>query len=168
MALRVFWVIEAWKALRIQCELMMIVCIMNVPVCHRQTVGGGKPGGGTAAETEDRRAAEGEAGTAGREEPGTPTKVLQASSIFGLIRSSNVVSLTAAHWLLSSFLICVCRKTSEDTWVSNNTYWELRKDPGFSQLDFPILWWHAAMSDAASSLTQAGSGDVYVRSGWIK
>lgn len=35
---------------------------------------------------------------------------------------------------------CVHRKTSEDTWVSNNTYWELRKDPGFSQLDFPKLW----------------------------
>ncbi|XP_056901241.1 oxysterol-binding protein-related protein 3 isoform X2 [Takifugu flavidus] len=32
------------------------------------------------------------------------------------------------------------RKTSDDTWVSNNTYWELRKDPGFSQLDFPKLW----------------------------
>uniref|UniRef100_H3C3D6 Oxysterol-binding protein-related protein 3 n=1 Tax=Tetraodon nigroviridis TaxID=99883 RepID=H3C3D6_TETNG len=32
------------------------------------------------------------------------------------------------------------RKTSDNAWVSNNTYWELRKDPGFSQLDFPKLW----------------------------
>ncbi|KAG9332020.1 hypothetical protein JZ751_016247, partial [Albula glossodonta] len=29
------------------------------------------------------------------------------------------------------------RKSEDDTWVSNNTYWELRKDPGFSRLDCP-------------------------------
>ncbi|XP_075883734.1 oxysterol-binding protein-related protein 3 isoform X2 [Nelusetta ayraudi] len=32
------------------------------------------------------------------------------------------------------------RKSKDDTWVSNNTYWELRKDPGFSHQDFPTLW----------------------------
>ncbi|XP_075965394.1 oxysterol-binding protein-related protein 3 isoform X1 [Anarhichas minor] len=32
------------------------------------------------------------------------------------------------------------RKSKDDTWVSNNTYWELRKDPGFTQLDCPMLW----------------------------
>uniref|UniRef100_G3P0H1 Oxysterol-binding protein n=1 Tax=Gasterosteus aculeatus aculeatus TaxID=481459 RepID=G3P0H1_GASAC len=32
------------------------------------------------------------------------------------------------------------RKSKDDTWVSNNTYWELRKDPGFTQIDFPVLW----------------------------
>ncbi|XP_032375575.1 oxysterol-binding protein-related protein 3 isoform X4 [Etheostoma spectabile] len=32
------------------------------------------------------------------------------------------------------------RRSKDDTWVSNNTYWELRKDPGFSQIDFPTLW----------------------------
>ncbi|XP_054477087.1 oxysterol-binding protein-related protein 3 isoform X3 [Anoplopoma fimbria] len=32
------------------------------------------------------------------------------------------------------------RKSKDDTWVSNNTYWELRKDPGFTQIDFPKLW----------------------------
>ncbi|XP_053182507.1 oxysterol-binding protein-related protein 3 [Scomber japonicus] len=32
------------------------------------------------------------------------------------------------------------RKSKEDTWVSNNTYWELRKDVGFSHIDFPTLW----------------------------
>ncbi|KAM4736596.1 oxysterol-binding protein-related protein 3 isoform 2-T2 [Anableps anableps] len=32
------------------------------------------------------------------------------------------------------------RKSKEDTWVSNNTYWELRRDPGFSHVDFPTLW----------------------------
>ncbi|XP_049902848.1 oxysterol-binding protein-related protein 3 isoform X3 [Epinephelus moara] len=32
------------------------------------------------------------------------------------------------------------RKSKDDTWVSNNTYWELRKDPGFTQIDFPTLW----------------------------
>uniref|UniRef100_A0A7N8XXX1 Oxysterol-binding protein n=1 Tax=Mastacembelus armatus TaxID=205130 RepID=A0A7N8XXX1_9TELE len=28
----------------------------------------------------------------------------------------------------------------DDTWVSNNTYWELRKDPCFTHMDFPTLW----------------------------
>ncbi|CAK6960543.1 oxysterol-binding protein-related protein 3 [Scomber scombrus] len=32
------------------------------------------------------------------------------------------------------------RKSKEDTWVSNNRYWELRKEVGFSQIDFPTLW----------------------------
>ncbi|XP_068425504.1 oxysterol-binding protein-related protein 3 isoform X2 [Clinocottus analis] len=32
------------------------------------------------------------------------------------------------------------RKSEDDTWVSNNTYWELRKDSGFTQIDFPMLW----------------------------
>ncbi|CAL8247094.1 unnamed protein product [Lota lota] len=32
------------------------------------------------------------------------------------------------------------RKSIDDTWVSNNAYWELRKDPGFGQVDFPLLW----------------------------
>uniref|UniRef100_W5MIQ2 Oxysterol-binding protein n=1 Tax=Lepisosteus oculatus TaxID=7918 RepID=W5MIQ2_LEPOC len=27
-----------------------------------------------------------------------------------------------------------------EKWVSNNTYWELRKDPGFSKLENPVLW----------------------------
>ncbi|XP_018522279.1 oxysterol-binding protein-related protein 3 [Lates calcarifer] len=32
------------------------------------------------------------------------------------------------------------KKSKDDTWVSNNTYWELRRDPGFSKIDFPVLW----------------------------
>ncbi|XP_029390877.1 oxysterol-binding protein-related protein 3 isoform X4 [Mus pahari] len=32
------------------------------------------------------------------------------------------------------------RKSSEDAWVSNGTYLELRKDLGFSKLDHPVLW----------------------------
>ncbi|XP_069050812.1 oxysterol-binding protein-related protein 3 [Lepisosteus oculatus] len=32
------------------------------------------------------------------------------------------------------------RKSSDDTWVSNKTYWELRRDPGFANLDNPVLW----------------------------
>ncbi|KAM9310675.1 oxysterol-binding protein-related protein 3 [Pholidichthys leucotaenia] len=32
------------------------------------------------------------------------------------------------------------RKSKDDTWVSTNTYWELRKDPGFAHIDFPTLW----------------------------
>ncbi|XP_006982250.2 oxysterol-binding protein-related protein 3 isoform X5 [Peromyscus maniculatus bairdii] len=32
------------------------------------------------------------------------------------------------------------RKSSDDSWVSNGTYLELRKDLGFSRLDHPVLW----------------------------
>ncbi|CAN9514303.1 unnamed protein product [Ophioblennius macclurei] len=32
------------------------------------------------------------------------------------------------------------RKSKDDEWVSNNTYWELRKEPGFGHIDFPTLW----------------------------
>uniref|UniRef100_A0A673SMY4 Oxysterol-binding protein n=2 Tax=Suricata suricatta TaxID=37032 RepID=A0A673SMY4_SURSU len=32
------------------------------------------------------------------------------------------------------------RKSSDDSWVSNGTYLELRKDFGFSKLDHPVLW----------------------------
>ncbi|XP_068180376.1 oxysterol-binding protein-related protein 3 isoform X3 [Antennarius striatus] len=32
------------------------------------------------------------------------------------------------------------RKSKDDTWVCNNTYWVLRKDPGFTHIDFSTLW----------------------------
>lgn len=32
------------------------------------------------------------------------------------------------------------RKSTDDTWMTNGTYWQLRKDPGFTKLDSPILW----------------------------
>ncbi|XP_052002734.1 oxysterol-binding protein-related protein 3-like isoform X3 [Xyrauchen texanus] len=32
------------------------------------------------------------------------------------------------------------QKSKDDIWMSNNSYWELRKDPGFSSLDCPVLW----------------------------
>ncbi|KAM4725126.1 oxysterol-binding protein-related protein 3-like [Anableps anableps] len=32
------------------------------------------------------------------------------------------------------------KKSKDDTWVSNNTYWELRRDLGFGNVDFPVLW----------------------------
>ncbi|KAJ8354460.1 hypothetical protein SKAU_G00220270 [Synaphobranchus kaupii] len=32
------------------------------------------------------------------------------------------------------------KKSKDDTWVSNNSYWDLRKDPGFTNLDCPVLW----------------------------
>lgn len=40
-----------------------------------------------------------------------------------------------------SIRYCLHRRSKDDTWVSNNTYWELRKDPGFAHIDFPTLWW---------------------------
>uniref|UniRef100_A0A673LFR5 Oxysterol-binding protein n=1 Tax=Sinocyclocheilus rhinocerous TaxID=307959 RepID=A0A673LFR5_9TELE len=32
------------------------------------------------------------------------------------------------------------KRADDDSWVSNGTYWDLRKDPGFSKLEFPVLW----------------------------
>uniref|UniRef100_A0A8C0ATU2 Oxysterol-binding protein n=1 Tax=Buteo japonicus TaxID=224669 RepID=A0A8C0ATU2_9AVES len=32
------------------------------------------------------------------------------------------------------------RKSNDDSWVSNGTYMNLRKEPGFSKLDNPVLW----------------------------
>ncbi|XP_040297244.1 oxysterol-binding protein-related protein 6 isoform X1 [Bufo bufo] len=29
---------------------------------------------------------------------------------------------------------------NKETWVSNDTYWEVRKEPGFSKIELPILW----------------------------
>ncbi|TSO05457.1 Oxysterol-binding protein-related protein 6 [Bagarius yarrelli] len=30
--------------------------------------------------------------------------------------------------------------SEDDAWISNGTYWPLREDPGFSKLEFPVLW----------------------------
>uniref|UniRef100_H3CUX8 Oxysterol-binding protein-related protein 3 n=1 Tax=Tetraodon nigroviridis TaxID=99883 RepID=H3CUX8_TETNG len=32
------------------------------------------------------------------------------------------------------------KKSNNDNWVSNNSYWDLRREPGFSKVDFPVLW----------------------------
>ncbi|XP_040208818.1 oxysterol-binding protein-related protein 3 isoform X1 [Rana temporaria] len=32
------------------------------------------------------------------------------------------------------------RKSSGDLWVTNGTYWQRRKDPGFSKMDCAVLW----------------------------
>uniref|UniRef100_A0A8C1YG18 Oxysterol-binding protein n=1 Tax=Cyprinus carpio TaxID=7962 RepID=A0A8C1YG18_CYPCA len=32
------------------------------------------------------------------------------------------------------------KRAEDDSWVSNGTYWDVRKDPGFSKLEFPVLW----------------------------
>ncbi|KAM3857865.1 oxysterol-binding protein-related protein 3-like [Diretmus argenteus] len=32
------------------------------------------------------------------------------------------------------------KKSKDDTWVSNNAYWEQRRETGFSKMDFPVLW----------------------------
>ncbi|XP_060760991.1 oxysterol-binding protein-related protein 3a isoform X2 [Neoarius graeffei] len=32
------------------------------------------------------------------------------------------------------------KRSEDDSWISNGTYWAVREDPGFSRLDFPVLW----------------------------
>lgn len=37
-----------------------------------------------------------------------------------------------------------CRRLTDssgkESWVTNNTYWKLRLDPGFAHLDSAVLW----------------------------
>lgn len=40
-----------------------------------------------------------------------------------------------------SLFIFIIRWSEDVSWISNGTYWELRDDPGFSKLEFPVLWW---------------------------
>ncbi|KAI5087243.1 oxysterol binding protein-like 3a isoform X1, partial [Silurus meridionalis] len=37
------------------------------------------------------------------------------------------------------FFFCI-RWSEDDSWISNGTYWQLREDPGFRNLEFPVLW----------------------------
>uniref|UniRef100_UPI00358DE933 oxysterol-binding protein-related protein 6-like n=1 Tax=Myxine glutinosa TaxID=7769 RepID=UPI00358DE933 len=39
----------------------------------------------------------------------------------------------------------VVEADGKESWVTNNTYWKLRKDPGFSQLDNPLLCSHVQL-----------------------
>lgn len=45
---------------------------------------------------------------------------------------------------LSLFFFPFYRKVIDanqrEAWVTNDTYWELRKDPGFSKVEIPVLW----------------------------
>ncbi|XP_023398581.1 oxysterol-binding protein-related protein 6 isoform X6 [Loxodonta africana] len=41
---------------------------------------------------------------------------------------------------IPKFFKKVINANQREVWVSNDTYWELRKDPGFSKVDSPVLW----------------------------
>ncbi|CAK7308921.1 oxysterol-binding protein-related protein 6 isoform X16 [Vulpes vulpes] len=41
---------------------------------------------------------------------------------------------------IPKFFKKVVDANQREAWVSNDTYWELRKDPGFSKVDSPVLW----------------------------
>ena len=53
-----------------------------------------------------------------------------------LCHECNFINTLTHLW----HFLCLLRKSKDDTWVSNNTYWELRKDLGFAHIDFPTLW----------------------------
>ncbi|XP_059812383.1 oxysterol-binding protein-related protein 6-like isoform X2 [Hypanus sabinus] len=40
----------------------------------------------------------------------------------------------------SRFFTKTIDASGKESWISNGTYWELRKDPGFSKVDNPVLW----------------------------
>ncbi|XP_004701512.1 oxysterol-binding protein-related protein 6 isoform X10 [Echinops telfairi] len=41
---------------------------------------------------------------------------------------------------IPKFFKKVINANQREAWVSNDTYWELRRDPGFSKVDSPVLW----------------------------
>ncbi|XP_006866747.1 PREDICTED: oxysterol-binding protein-related protein 6 isoform X4 [Chrysochloris asiatica] len=41
---------------------------------------------------------------------------------------------------IPKFFKKIINANQREAWVSNDTYWELRKDPGFSKVDSPVLW----------------------------
>ncbi|XP_023574888.1 oxysterol-binding protein-related protein 6 isoform X13 [Octodon degus] len=41
---------------------------------------------------------------------------------------------------IPKFFKKVTDANQREAWVSNDTYWELRKEPGFSKVDSPVLW----------------------------
>ncbi|XP_009994487.1 PREDICTED: oxysterol-binding protein-related protein 6 isoform X4 [Chaetura pelagica] len=41
---------------------------------------------------------------------------------------------------MPKFFKKVIDANQREAWVTNDTYWELRKDPGFSKVDIPVLW----------------------------
>ncbi|XP_047628928.1 oxysterol-binding protein-related protein 6 isoform X8 [Phacochoerus africanus] len=41
---------------------------------------------------------------------------------------------------IPKFFKKVIDANQREAWISNDTYWELRKDPGFSKVDSPVLW----------------------------
>nr|KAF6496847.1 oxysterol binding protein like 6 [Rousettus aegyptiacus] len=41
---------------------------------------------------------------------------------------------------IPKFFKKVIDANQREAWVSNDTYWELRRDPGFSKVDSPVLW----------------------------
>ncbi|XP_056650034.1 oxysterol-binding protein-related protein 6 isoform X15 [Monodelphis domestica] len=41
---------------------------------------------------------------------------------------------------IPKFFKKVIDANQREAWVSNDTYWELRKDPGFSKVESPVLW----------------------------
>ncbi|XP_077010402.1 oxysterol-binding protein-related protein 6 isoform X7 [Tamandua tetradactyla] len=41
---------------------------------------------------------------------------------------------------IPKFFKKVIDANQREAWVSNDTYWEMRKDPGFSKVDSPVLW----------------------------
>lgn len=73
-----------------------------------------------------------------------------------LCSPSNLMNLILC-WLLNC---CVCRKSNNDTWVSNNTYWDLRREPGFSKIDFPVLWWPRELTRSLNDGRIEGSSQL--------
>ncbi|GCB65093.1 hypothetical protein scyTo_0000377 [Scyliorhinus torazame] len=41
---------------------------------------------------------------------------------------------------LSRFFTKTIDGSGKESWMSNGTYWELRRDPGYSKVDNPVLW----------------------------
>lgn len=107
-----------------------------------QVIGGRERWICRGAEAENRTAAARETQSPGGEPDDTSTSILPVWTnypTYCLFRKNTLHSQTQLV-VKTMFCFITNRKSKDDTWVSNNTYWELRKDPGFSNLDCPVLW----------------------------
>lgn len=60
--------------------------------------------------------------------------------VLDLPENKNKPPGSPTHTPLSPFPRRLTDASGKESWVTNNTYWKLRLDPGFAHLDSAVLW----------------------------
>lgn len=61
--------------------------------------------------------------------------------LFVICLLCETLVLNIVHVYISMFVLRKAKDSSgQDVWLTNSTYWELRKNPGFANLDNVTLW----------------------------
>lgn len=67
-------------------------------------------------------------------------EMMQKFFMFKQAYNLKMVTTSKEHDAFLSLFVFILRRSEDDSWISNGTYWAVREDPGFSRLDFPVLW----------------------------